>query len=93
MRCGAFFGRTEDGLQSVFLGSDHPYELTAASQKRLELKSLIIGQRLSRGLSEGSEPSDDYRIQLVCFRENPPRFGEVADLSWIYDGERNLRGG
>ena len=77
------------GGQAVFLGDDHPDELSSAQGQRSELHSDLVGQRSWFGATRLSVVSQYRSIDAVGLGQLSSGFGEVSDLAWVdhHDGD------
>ena len=74
--------------QPVPFRGQHLDELPAAGDQRGQLLLRGIRERPRLGTDVGGKPRQDVGIQGVGLREAPDRFGKVADLARIDDGDR-----
>ncbi len=49
----------------------------------VELLGCLIGSQQSSRLDRLAESSQNARVNLVCLRKHPERFGKISSLSWI----------
>ena len=77
--------------QAVPLGGQHLDELPAAGDQRGQILLRGVGERPRLGPDVRRKPRQHVRIQGVGLGEAPDRFGKVADLPRIDDGDRQPR--
>ena len=73
---------------ALLLGVDHDDELAASGEPFAQAQQERVGHRFGCGPDGVSEMRDDAGVDCIGLGESADGAGELADLTWIDDGDR-----